>query len=120
MLQHLPFSLTVAQGQAVQDIFHDLESSSRMNRLIQGDVGSGKTILAFIASYMNFLSGYQTAFMVPTEILATQHYQKAKELLEPYHMKVALLTGKLKASEKKQIQKDISEGKIDLIIGTHA
>ena len=120
MITHLPFSLTIDQQQAVQDIRYDLESSSRMNRLIQGDVGSGKTILAFIASYMNYLSGYQTAFMAPTEILATQHYQKAKELLEPYHMSVALLTGKIKASEKKQIQKDISEGKIDLVIGTHA
>lgn len=75
-----------------------------MNRLVQGDVGSGKTIVAFIASYMNYLSGYQTAFMAPTEILATQHYQKAKELLEPYGIHIALLTGKLKASEKKEIQ----------------
>ena len=120
LIAKLPFSLTEDQRDAVHDIIQDLESSSRMNRLIQGDVGSGKTVLAFISSYMNFLSGYQTAFMAPTEILAVQHYQKAKDLLEPYHMKVVLLTGKLKASEKKQIQQEISEGKADLIIGTHA
>ena len=120
MIDQLPFSLTMDQKEAVKDIFKDMENESRMNRLIQGDVGSGKTILAFIASYMNYLSGYQTAFMAPTEILAIQHYEKAKELLEPFHMKVVLLTGKLKVSEKKKIQKEIETGEVDLIIGTHA
>lgn len=120
LLTHLPFTLTADQKEAVEEIKKDLTSKTRMNRLVQGDVGSGKTIVAFIASYMNYLSGYQTAFMAPTEILATQHYQKAKELLEPYGMHIALLTGKLKASEKKEIQKKIQQGEYDLVIGTHA
>ena len=78
-----------------------------MNRLVQGDVGSGKTIVAFIASYMNYLAGYQTALMVPTEILATQHYQNAKELLENFGMNLALLTSNITKAKKEKIYKQI-------------
>lgn len=119
-MNSLSFSLTEDQKKAVDDILNDLENQYRMNRLIQGDVGSGKTILAFIASYMNFLSGYQTAFMAPTEILATQHYLQAKKLLEPFGVHVVLLTGKLKMSEKKKLYEEIKNGNAHLIIGTHA
>lgn len=120
LIERLSFSLTEDQKKAVDDILNDLENQYRMNRLIQGDVGSGKTILAFIASYMNFLSGYQTAFMAPTEILATQHYVHAKELLEPFGVSVVLLTGKLKVSEKKDLYEQIQTGNAHVIIGTHA
>ena len=77
LLTHLPFTLTADQKEAVEGIKKDLTSKTRMNRLVQGDVGSGKTIVAFIASYMNYLSGYLSAFMAPTEILATQHFKSA-------------------------------------------
>lgn len=117
MISSLPFELTEGQMTSVKEIFEDLNSPSKMNRLLQGDVGSGKTIVAFIAIYINYLSGYQSALMAPTEILAQQHLINALKIL---NINVALLTGKTKAKEKKEILKKLSLGEIDLIIGTHA
>jgi len=119
-ISKLAFSLTLDQEKAVNDILNDLESPKRMNRLLQGDVGSGKTIVAFIAIYANYLSKYQSALMAPTEILATQHYEEAKKLFSKYKLNIALLTSSTKANEKKQIYEDLKEGKIDLIIGTQS
>ncbi len=114
----LPFTLTPDQEKSVYEIYDDLISDKRMNRLLQGDVGSGKTIVSFIALYINYLSGYQGALMAPTEILAYQHYVNIKKSLPD--LNVALLTGKLKVSEKKKIYKELEEGSIDIVIGTHA
>ncbi len=116
----LPYSLTEDQEKSVQAIYQDLISPMRMNRLLQGDVGSGKTVVALIASYINYLSGYQTALMAPTEILAEQHYQNALSLCKDTGMQIGLLTGKMKAKEKREIYENLKNGKIDLIIGTHA
>lgn len=118
VINNLPFELTKDQKQSIQDIYNDLNNPNRMNRLLQGDVGSGKTVVAFIALYINYLSGYQGALMAPTEILALQHYQNITNLFP--NLKVGLLTGKLKTKERREILKDIKEGNIDIIIGTHA
>ena len=91
-----------------------------MNRLLEGDVGSGKTIVALISMYALYLSGYQSALMVPTEVLANQHYENFKNLLEGYNIEIALLTGSTKKSEKNKIYEDIKSGKINMVIGTHA
>ena len=117
-INNLPFKLTADQEKAVKDIYYDLVSDKRMNRLLQGDVGSGKTIVSFIALYINYLAGYQGALMAPTEILARQHYNNLVKLLP--NVKVGLLTGKLKAKEKKEIYTGLENGSIDIIIGTHA
>ena len=114
----LPFKLTKDQFKSVKDIYDDLTSSNRMNRLLQGDVGSGKTIVSFIALYINYLAGYQGALMAPTEILASQHYQNFLKLFP--NLNVVLLTGKLKAKEKKEAKALIESGKANIIIGTHA
>lgn len=114
----LPFKLTKDQLKSVKDIYDDLTSSNRMNRLLQGDVGSGKTIVSFIALYINYLAGYQGALMAPTEILASQHYQNFLKLFP--NLNVVLLTGKLKAKEKKEAKALIESGKANIIIGTHA
>lgn len=119
-MENLPFSLTVDQKKSIEDIYHDLCDKKRMNRLLQGDVGSGKTIVAIISMYMNYLSGYQSALMAPTEILAIQHYQNIQKLFSPFSIKIGLLTGKLKAKEKKQLLEDLKNGNIDMMIGTHA
>lgn len=119
-ISKLPFSLTTDQLNSVDDIYKDLTGNKRMNRLLQGDVGSGKTIVAFIAMYINYLSGYQSAMMAPTEILATQHYENFKKLFKDYNINVSLLMGKLSLKEKKKIYNDLKLGKIDVIIGTHA
>ena len=118
LIDSLPFELTVDQNKAVDNIYDDMVSVNRMNRLIQGDVGSGKTIVSFIALYMNYLAGYQGALMAPTEILAVQHYINIKKIFPD--MNIALLTGKLKAKEKKEIYKNLLDGSINIIIGTHA
>ena len=102
-ISKLPFNLTDDQLKAVDDIYNDLIEEKRMNRLIQGDVGSGKTIVAIIAIYINYLSGYQSAMMAPTEILANQHFENIKKLFSEYGINVELLTGNLKVKEKKQI-----------------
>jgi ATP-dependent DNA helicase RecG len=119
-IDYLPFELTTDQITCISEIKDDLRSSRRMNRLVQGDVGSGKTIVAMIAGYINFLAGYQTALMVPTEILATQHYEDALNLFRNTNMKVCLLTSSISNQKKKKIYTDISKGNVDLIIGTQA
>lgn len=116
----LKFSLTKDQRKAVLDIKRDLISNQRMNRLIQGDVGSGKTIVAFLATYINFLSGYQTALMVPTEILANQHYLDALDLFKSTDMNICLLTSSFSRKEKNQVLKGIRDGTFDFIIGTQS
>ncbi len=116
----LPFKLTPDQLKCVDAIYTDLTTPKRMNRLVQGDVGSGKTIVAVIALYINYLSHYQGALMAPTEILASQHYDNLKNLFANTGIKVELLTGKLKVSEKKAIYKRLLNNEIDILIGTHA
>lgn len=116
----LPFELTSDQLIAVDDILTDLESNKRMNRLLQGDVGSGKTIVAFITTYANYLSGYQTALMAPTEILAKQHYDNAKKVFKNTDMKIELLTSSLTNKKKEEIYNKLNNNEIDLIIGTQA
>ena len=119
-INKLPFTLTPDQDKTVKDIYDDLVSEKRMNRLVQGDVGSGKTIVAIISMYINYLSGYQSALMAPTEILAEQHYNNIKNIFKNYNIKVCLLTGKIKAKEKLEILKKIKSGEYDFIIGTHS
>lgn len=119
-ISSLSFELTSDQMIVIDSIKSDLKSKKRMNRLIQGDVGSGKTIVAFVASYMNYLSGYQTALMVPTEILAVQHYENAVRLFENFGVRSVLLTSSISKKEKQKIYEDISNGKVDLIIGTQS
>ncbi|HUE80527.1 MAG TPA: ATP-dependent DNA helicase RecG [Pyrinomonadaceae bacterium] len=116
----MPFKLTKAQRRVVATIFKDLQTSAPMNRLIQGDVGSGKTIVALIAMLAVMENGYQTALMAPTEILAEQHARNIKRLLAKTPYRVELLTGSLKASDKRRLRTDLSSGEIDAIIGTHA
>jgi len=117
-VENLTFKLTLDQDKAVKEILGDMESSKRMNRLLQGDVGSGKTIVAFIAIYANYLSKYQSALMAPTEILATQHFEEAKKVFSKYKINIALLTSSTSNKEKKEIYENLENGKIDLVIGT--
>ena len=119
-INNLPFTLTIDQLSSVKDIYNDLISQSRMNRLLQGDVGSGKTVISFIALYINYLSGYQGALMAPTEILANQHLINIQKIFKDYDIKLKLLTGKMKSSEKKKINEELKNGNIDILIGTHA
>lgn len=117
----LPFTMTSAQKRAISDCIKDMNQKTvQMNRLIQGDVGSGKTAVAASVCYTVVKNGFQAAFMAPTEILARQHYETFCKLLENTNVRVGLLTGALKESEKKQIRQKLSDGEIDLIIGTHA
>ena len=115
-----PFTLTGAQKRVIGEIFTDLKSDVPMNRLIQGDVGSGKTIIAFLAIFAVMENGYQTALMAPTEILAEQHYRNAARLFADTGYRVELLVGSTRAAQKRKIHADIAAGKIDLVIGTHA
>jgi len=119
-ISSLPFNLTPDQITAINDIYKDLTNEFRMNRLVLGDVGSGKTIVATYALYLNYLSGYQSALMAPTEILAEQHYKSISKTLEKFNIKVGLLTGSMKKREKDIIIDDLKNGDINLIIGTHA
>jgi len=119
-LNSLPFMLTEDQKAAVTDIHNDLTSNNRMNRLLCGDVGSGKTIVSVIAAYECFLSGYQSALMAPTEILATQHYENITSLLAETNIKVGLILGSTKYKEKEEIYTKLKNREIDLLIGTHA
>ncbi len=116
----LPFSLTDDQLTAIEEGLLDLESEKRMNRLLLGDVGSGKTIVASILMYANVLSGYQSVMMVPTEILATQHYYSMLKLFDHFSLHVELLVGSMKQSEKKKVLEKIETGQVNIVIGTHA
>ena len=117
-ISKLPFKLTNAQRLATWEIFQDMEKDVPMNRLLQGDVGSGKTIVAALAAYEAFLSNRQTALLAPTAILATQHFESLSKILKPFGVKIALLTGATK--QKPELKTKIKNGEIDLIIGTHA
>ena len=119
-IDNLPFKLTLDQLKVINEMLFDLKSDVKMNRLLQGDVGSGKTIVAFILSYACYLSGYQSAFMAPTEVLAVQHYENAVNLFNNYDLKLGLLTGKTSLKEKKEIYERVKSGDIDLLIGTHS
>jgi ATP-dependent DNA helicase RecG len=116
----LPFSLTNAQERVVQEILADLQENTPMNRLVQGDVGSGKTVVAVIALLAAIQSGYQTALMAPTEVLAEQHYRKIVEWFNQIHLPVELLTGSTKAAKRRQIASQLQTGELSLLIGTHA
>ena len=116
----LPFELTDDQTKAVNEIVSDLCRDVPMNRLLQGDVGSGKTAVAAAACYFTAKNGIQSALMAPTEILAAQHYRTLSDFLEPFGVKVCLLTGSMTAKKKAAVREDIAAGKIDVIVGTHA
>ena len=119
-IRNLPFELTSDQDKAIEEIYNDMTSTKRMNRMLEGDVGSGKTIVSVIATYINFLSHHQTALMAPTEVLAYQHYESIKSLLANTNMRVDILVGSMKKKEKDEVVEKLKTGKIDLIIGTHA
>lgn len=119
-IENLPFKLTTDQLKAIDDIYTDLIEDYRMNRLLQGDVGSGKTIVAIVSMYINYLSGYQSALMAPTEVLAIQHYNNIKNIFKDYNINIELLTGKTTTKEKNKIYKELKTGNIDIIVGTHA
>lgn len=116
----LPFKLTNAQKKVIDEIISDFKSGLVMNRLIQGDVGSGKTVVAMAASFISIINGYQTALMVPTDVLANQHYKTFKEMFDCIGLNCILLSGKIKAKDKKIIYEQIESGKANMIIGTHA
>lgn len=136
LIQQLPFTLTKAQQKAIDDIFSDLQTTIPMNRLLQGDVGSGKTIVAAVAMYLAHLNGFQSVLMAPTEILAQQHYETIKKLLEPLGVNVAIATGSKKSKNLKPspqpspirrgkkskgyLKLDIGNLKFEILIGTHA
>ena len=117
---HLPFELTQAQKRVVKEIRGDVRTGAQMNRLVQGDVGSGKTIVALLAMLLAIDNGYQAALMAPTEILATQHYNGLQELCEPAGISVALLTGSTPAARRAEIHTGLKEGSLQILIGTHA
>ncbi|ALB29114.1 ATP-dependent DNA helicase RecG [Companilactobacillus heilongjiangensis] len=119
-IDSLPFKLTEAQDRVTKEILSDMESTHHMNRLLQGDVGSGKTIVSVIAMLASVTAGYQAAIMAPTEILAQQHFDKISKLLSPLHIKTALLTGSLTKKEHDFIAGDIENGKTNIVVGTHA
>ncbi|WBB31544.1 ATP-dependent DNA helicase RecG [Parvimonas micra] len=119
-IKSLSFKLTNSQNKVLDDIFRDMSNDKQMNRLIQGDVGCGKTIISFIAMFNVIKNGFQSVLMAPTEILARQHYESSKKLFSKYNIKVDLLVGSLKESEKKAIREKIENGEVDIIIGTHA
>jgi ATP-dependent DNA helicase RecG len=116
----LPFKLTNAQVNAFIEIKKDLESGKPMNRLVQGDVGSGKTLVSFMSALKAYDSGFQTCLMAPTEILAEQHFKNAEKVLSPIGVRLGLLTGKSKTKERKEIAEKLAAGEIDFLIGTHA
>jgi ATP-dependent DNA helicase RecG len=119
-LQQLPFKLTGAQQRVARDIEHDLQQSKPMLRLVQGDVGSGKTVVAALAALQAIASGYQVAIMAPTEILAEQHFHNFSQWLAPLSLSIAWLTGKVKGKARQQQLEDIAGHKAQLIVGTHA
>ena len=116
----LPFELTGAQQRAIKEVTADMCKQSPMNRLVQGDVGSGKTAVAAGAAYFAHQNGFQTAMMAPTEILASQHYETLSKFLEPLGVKCALLTGSLAPKKKAALKEEIAAGEYDVVVGTHA
>jgi ATP-dependent DNA helicase RecG len=119
-INSLPFKLTIDQEKIAFKMLDEICGDTLMNRLLQGDVGSGKTIVAFIISYALYTGGYQTSFMAPTEVLARQHYKNACDLFKDTNFKVGLLTGKMTLKEKRKVYEKIEKNEIDMLIGTHA
>ena len=124
LIEKLPFKLTGAQNKVIEEVFSDMESEKKMNRLVQGDVGSGKTIIAFISMIKASLAGFQSALIAPTGVLASQHFDSLNELLKllkiDNEVKIALLTGAMMKSEKDILKDSLVSGEIDIVIGTHA
>jgi ATP-dependent DNA helicase RecG len=118
--KHLPFELTNAQKKVVKEIRKDLGSGVHMNRLLQGDVGSGKTLVAVLTILLSIDNGFQSCLMAPTEILATQHYKSIVNFLDPLGIKVSLLTGSVKQSDRKIIHQSLEDGTLNVLVGTHA
>ena len=119
-IDSLPFSLTDSQNEALSLILKDIESNKKMNRLVLGDVGSGKTIISFISMYANFLAGYQSVLMAPTEVLARQHFISAINYFKDFHVTVDILVGSMTKKEKEAVKQRLVSGDIDILIGTHA
>ena len=117
---HLPFELTGAQKRVVKEIRGDVRTGAQMNRLVQGDVGSGKTIVALLAMLLAIDNGYQAALMAPTEILANQHYESLRELCSAAGISIALLTGSSSAAERAFVHQSLADGSLSILIGTHA
>ncbi len=117
---HLPFELTNAQKRVVKEIRNDLGSNAQMNRLLQGDVGSGKTIVAFMSMLLAIDNGFQACLMAPTEILANQHFTGLSELAKPLNINIKLLTGSVKIKDRRIIHEELENGNLDILIGTHA
>ncbi len=118
--EFLPFKLTEAQKRVIKEIYADLRSGRQMNRLLQGDVGSGKTIVAFVCALISIGAGTQCALMAPTEILAQQHFKNLNRYAEQMGLSIALLTGSTKRSARKSIHEELASGKLEILIGTHA
>ena len=116
----LPFTLTESQQGSLKEILTDISSEKKMLRVLQGDVGSGKTAVAMIAAYLTVKSGYQVAFLCPTELLAKQHFLLFKKILENENLSVQLLTSKIKGSEQADTRFQLSQNKIDIVVGTHS
>lgn len=119
-VEHLPFNLTNAQRVAAWESIQNLEKGEPMNRLLQGDVGSGKTVVAGLVAYIAARAGYQTAFMAPTELLATQHAATLARLLEPFSLRVGLLVGSVSAAKRRPLLEAVANGQCDVVVGTHA
>ena len=119
-ISSLPFSLTDSQSEALSLILDDIKSNKKMNRLVLGDVGSGKTIISFISIYANFLAGYQSVLMAPTEVLARQHFASAVDFFKDFHLTIDILVGSMTKKEKEAVKERLLSGDIDLLIGTHA
>lgn len=119
-INSLPFELTDSQKEALDLILIDMRSNKKMNRLVLGDVGSGKTIVSFISMYASFLSGYQSVIMAPTEVLARQHYESALNYFKNIKINIGLLVGSMTKKEKDKIKEDLISGEVDILIGTHA
>jgi len=118
--EHLPFELTNAQKRVIKEIRNDMGSAAQMNRLLQGDVGSGKTIVALMCMLLAIDNGFQTCLMAPTEILAQQHYNGLKDLLQDMSLKIALLTGSTKRAERTFLHNQLENGNLNILVGTHA
>lgn len=119
-ITNLPFELTSDQSMTISELLGDFQSEKAMYRFVQGDVGSGKTVVATIGMYASYLSGFQSAFMVPTEILAKQQYQSLLSFFEPFGVRVALLTGSMKKRDRDRVHVLLSQGEIDVVVGTHS